>query len=72
MVQNSSTGMLPTKLLDRAGINKAPAVVITSHNDESNIYLTIYCRKLRPDIQIITRAFLHRSVNLCIEQERTS
>jgi Trk K+ transport system NAD-binding subunit len=49
-------------VLERAGINKAPAVVITSHNDETNIYLTIYCRKLRPDIQIITRAFLHRNV----------
>ena len=45
-----------------AGIAKAPAVLITSHDDESNIYLTIYCRKLRPDAQIITRAFLHRNV----------
>ena len=50
------------KVLDRAGINKAPAVVITSHSDETNVYLTIYCRKLRPDIQIIRRAFLHRNV----------
>jgi Trk K+ transport system NAD-binding subunit len=49
-------------VLERAGINKAPAVVITSHSDAINIYLTIYCRKLRPDIQIITRAFLHRNV----------
>ena len=28
----------------------------------SNMYLTIYCRKLRPDIQIVSRAFLHRNV----------
>ena len=49
-------------VIDRAGISNAPAVVITSHNDETNVYLTIYCRKLRPDIQIITRAFLHRNV----------
>ena len=49
-------------ILERAGINNAPAVLITSHDDESNIYLTIYCRKLRPDAQIITRAFLHRNV----------
>jgi voltage-gated potassium channel len=27
-----------------------------------NIYLTIYCRKLRPDIQIISRAGLERNV----------
>ena len=26
------------------------------------MYLTIYCRKLRPDIQIVSRAFLHRNV----------
>ena len=49
-------------VLERAGINKSPAVVITSHNDESNVYLTIYCRKLRPDIQIVTRAFIQRNV----------
>ncbi|MFP6901426.1 MAG: NAD-binding protein [Opitutales bacterium] len=49
-------------VLDRAGINKTPAIVITSHNDETNVYLTIYCRKLRPSAQIISRAFLHRNV----------
>ena len=50
------------KFLERAGINKSPALIITSHNDDSNVYLTIYARKLRPDIQIITRAFLHRNI----------
>ncbi len=49
-------------VLERAGINKAPAIIITSHNDETNVYLTIYGRKLRPDIQIISRAFLHRNI----------
>ena len=49
MVDNSILGDASEKaVLERAGINKAPAVVITSHNDESNMYLTIYCRKLRP------------------------
>ena len=42
-------------VLERAGINKSPAIIITSHDDETNVYLTIYSRKLRPDIQIITR-----------------
>ena len=32
------------------------------HNDDLNIYLTIYCRKLRPDIQIISRSTLERNV----------
>ena len=50
MVDNSILGDASEKaVLERAGINKAPAVVITSHNDESNMYLTIYCRKLRPE-----------------------
>ena len=63
MVKNAIQGDASVKsVLERAGINNAPAVVITSHNDESNVYLTIYCRKLRPDIQIVTRAFLHRNV----------
>ncbi len=62
-VKNSIVGDASNKaILERAGINKAPAVLITSHDDETNIYLTIYCRKLRPDAQIITRAFLHRNV----------
>lgn len=63
MVANCIQGDASDKsVLERAGINKAPALIITSHNDESNVYLTIYARKLRPDIQIITRAFLHRNI----------
>lgn len=50
--------------LIRAGINEAPSVFITTHSDEVNIYLTIYCRRLRPDIQIISRATLDRNINV--------
>ncbi|PLX47368.1 MAG: potassium transporter TrkA [Desulfobulbaceae bacterium] len=42
--------------LQKAGIAKASSVIVTTHNDAINIYLTIYCRQLRPDIQIIARA----------------
>jgi Trk K+ transport system NAD-binding subunit len=49
--------------LKKAGIDKAPCVIITTNKDELNIYLTIYCRKLRPDIQIITRATRERSIS---------
>ena len=49
--------------LYRAGIREAPSVIITTHNDAMNIYLTIYCRKLRPDIQIISRANLDRNIS---------
>lgn len=50
------------EVLEQAGIREAPAVIITTHDDETNIYLTIYCRRLRPDIQIISRCTLERSV----------
>lgn len=50
------------EVLKAAGIMKAPTVIITTHEDSTNIYLTIYCRRLRPDIQIISRATLERNV----------
>jgi Trk K+ transport system NAD-binding subunit len=49
-------------ILLQAGIEAAPSVFITTHDDATNIYLTIYCRKLRPDIQIISRANLERNI----------
>ncbi len=50
-------------VLKKAGVETAPAVVITPHDDDINIYLTIYCRKLRPDLQIISRATHERNVS---------
>lgn len=50
-------------ILIKAGINKSPSIIITTHNDDLNIYLTIYCRRLRPDVQIISRASLDRNIN---------
>ena len=49
--------------LYNAGIREAPSVIITTHNDAMNIYLTIYCRRLQPDIQIISRANLDRNIS---------
>ena len=43
-------------VLRRAGIMEAPAVILTSHDDATSIYLTILLRRLRPDIQILCRA----------------
>ncbi len=50
-------------VLVKAGINETPAIIITTHDDNLNIYLTIYCRRLRPDVQIISRASLDRNLN---------
>ena len=49
--------------LERAGLRECPAIVITPHDDDQNIYLTIYCRRLRPDVQIISRAVRERNVS---------
>ncbi len=49
-------------ILRQAGIGETGSVVVTTHNDDLNIYLTIYCRKLRPDIQILSRSTLDRNV----------
>jgi Trk K+ transport system NAD-binding subunit len=49
--------------LKQAGIEETPCVIITTHDDDVNVYLTIYCRLLRPDIQIITRTTLERNLH---------
>ena len=49
--------------LNRAGIKKASSVIITTHDDSMNVYLTIYCRKLRSDVQIVSRANLDSSIS---------
>lgn len=50
------------EVLEKAGIRQAPTVLITTHDNDMNMYLTIYCRRLRPDIQIISRATLDRNI----------
>lgn len=50
------------EVMERAGIGRTPTVIITPRDDNMNIYLTIYCRRLRPDVQIISRANLERNV----------
>lgn len=50
------------EVLEAAGINTAPSILVTTHDDDLNIYLTGFCRSLRPDAQIISRATQERSV----------
>lgn len=49
-------------VLERAGLREARTAIITTHDDPMNVYLTFYCRQLRPDIQLISRATSERSV----------
>lgn len=50
--------------LEKAGIRTAPSIIITTHDDDINTYLTLYCRRLRPDVQIISRTNLDRNVHV--------
>jgi Trk K+ transport system NAD-binding subunit len=62
-VKNSIVGdAADLEVLQQAGIMESPSVIITTHDDDVNVYLTIYCRLLRPDIQIITRSTLERNL----------
>ena len=51
------------RTLQRAWIDKAPAALVTTHDDATNIYLTKYLRSLRPDMQILSRSNLDRNVS---------
>jgi Trk K+ transport system NAD-binding subunit len=48
--------------LKKAGIDNAHSVIISTNQDDVNIYLTIYCRHLRPTIQIVARSTVERNV----------
>jgi Trk K+ transport system NAD-binding subunit len=48
-------------VLSEAGIKTASSVIVTTHEDDVNIYLTLYCRRLRPDLLILSRSTLERN-----------
>ena len=50
-------------VLEEAGISSATGVLITTHDDDVNIYLAIYIRRLRPDMRIVARANRDRNVS---------
>lgn len=50
-------------VLTEAGIDDADAILITTHDDNVNVYLTRYCRGLRPDVRIVSRSRLDRNVS---------
>ncbi|MDI6400644.1 NAD-binding protein [Balneolaceae bacterium ANBcel3] len=49
-------------MLRQAGIEKAHTVIITPNQDDNNIYLTLYCRRLHPELQIISRVKMDRNL----------
>ena len=51
------------EVLERAGIRECSSVVITTHDDDVNIYLALYCRRLRPDAKILARSTRERNIS---------
>lgn len=50
------------EVLRAAGLAEAPSVLLTTNDDSTNIYLTVYCRRLRPDVRIVSRITHERNV----------
>ena len=49
-------------VLTEAGIAEAPSILLTTHDDAMNIYLTVYCRRLNPNARILTRVTHERNI----------
>ena len=50
------------RVLEEAGIAETPCILLTTHDDAMNIYLTVYCRRLNPNARILTRVTHERNV----------
>ena len=50
------------KLLMGAGLADAPSVLLTTNDDAMNIYLAVYCRRLNPEIRVISRITHERNI----------
>ena len=42
-------------VVQRAGLQDAPSVVLTTNDDATNIFLAVYCRRLNPNARIVSR-----------------
>jgi voltage-gated potassium channel len=49
-------------VVTQAGIADAPSVVLSTNDDATNIYLAVYCRRLNPDIHIVSRITHERNI----------
>ena len=49
-------------VLIRAGIAETPSVVVTTSDDAMNIFLTVYCHRLNPDVRLVSRISHERNL----------
>jgi Trk K+ transport system NAD-binding subunit len=45
-----------------AGLGEASTVLLTTNDDATNIYLAVFCRRLRPDLRIVSRVTHERNL----------
>lgn len=50
------------RVLERAGLDEARSVILTTHDDAMNIYLAVYCRRLNPEVRIVSRITHQRNM----------
>ena len=50
------------ELLMAAGLEDAPSVLLTTNDDAMNIYLSVYCRRLNPELRVISRLTHERNI----------
>jgi voltage-gated potassium channel len=50
------------EVIERAGITRVASVLLTTNDDAMNIYLAVYCRKLNPELRIVSRVTHERNV----------
>jgi Trk K+ transport system NAD-binding subunit len=48
--------------MERAGIHEAPSVLLSTNDDATNIYLAVYCRRLNPEVRIVSRITHERNL----------
>ncbi|MBX3219798.1 MAG: NAD-binding protein [Labilithrix sp.] len=49
-------------VLMAAGLGQTPSVVVTTNDDATNIFLAIFCRRLNPDVRIVSRITHERNL----------
>ena len=48
--------------LTKAGLEAAPSVLLTTNDDAVNVYLAVYCRRLKPSLRIVSRITRDRNL----------
>jgi voltage-gated potassium channel len=50
------------RVLEQAGIHRVSSVLLTTNDDAMNIYLAVYCRRLNPELRIVSRITHERNI----------